>query len=268
MIDAPLADLIGGGIGYRVFYKIAFVTDKGDMITYDNVFNHMIFDGALVVHNLIQNTYKPTHVKPSPLTIEDVKQSYEYLDTPIIYGHTSMTRTIAGYLYNYMMATGRENLKIAFAISTRGKAIYPYLYGNYVKPAVYTVNNTMSMEDICKTHVKSIDELLSNTNFMNAHSSVADIAVYLDKCDFYFSNNRDVCQIKRGDGVNMTVFVKQNLEDIKNINKYNQHIINIGCFDGKWMIIYTVNYNDNNLLELFTNQNTAFLRTEDFVSNC
>ena len=222
MIDAPLADLIGGVIGYRVFYKIHFVTDTNQMITYDNVFNHMMFDGALVVHNLIQNTYKPTHVKPSPLTIQDVEHSYEYLDTPIIDGHTSMTRTIAGYLYKYMKETRRETLKICIAISARGKAIYPYLYGNYVKPAVYTVNNTMSIEDICKTHTKSVYKELSNVNFMNAHSSIADLAVVLDKCDFYFSNNRGVCQIKRADGINMTLLVKQNLEDIQNINKYNQ----------------------------------------------
>ena len=79
---------------------------------------------------------------------------------------------------------------------------------------------------------------------------------------YFYSNNKRCIPYKQ------TQYIKfDNLNITKPIvNKEKQ--INIGCFDGKWMIIYTVNYNDNNLLELFTNQNTAFLRTEDFVSNC
>ena len=267
MIDAPLVDLISGIIGYRVFYKIAFVTDTGQMITYENVFNHMVYDGALVVHHLIQNTYDPTYIKSYPLTIKDVNQSYEYLDTPTIYGFSSMARTIAGYLYKYMKDTGRESLKICISADTRCKAIYPYFYGNYVKIFAFVVTNTMSMEEICKTYIQSRENLLYNTNCINAHSSLSDLALLFGGYDFYFTALRGVCQIKRTDGVNMNLFVKQNLDDIHNVNKYNRHMIFLGCFDEKWTICYIVNYNDNNLLELFANQHAAFSRTEEFVSS-
>jgi hypothetical protein len=189
------------------------------------------------------------------------------LDCPELDGYTSLSRTIAGYLYKYMQETGRNTIKVCFGVSTRGKAIYPYLYGNYFKPAVYTVTNTMSIEDICKTHVQSIDKLLADTNFFNAHTSINELPVYFDNYDFYFSTIRGVCQIKRTDGVNMNLVIKQNLDDIRNIKKYNRHIIHLGYFDNKWMFGYVMNYNDTNLLEFYRNQNIAFIRTDEFVSD-
>ena len=265
LLDNLIVDLIYSSGDYTMS-KITFITDDSKIVNYDNIFKHSTHDGVSMSSVIKQNKCKPTSVKQTTITSNDIKNSYDYLNYERVEGYTSFTSTIAGYLIDYMKETNTDYLKICIVINTRKYTNDPMKLGNYIKPVMYTVKKSMTIDDICKLHAQSIDNVTSSINDTNAHLSLSDlISSVAHRFNFMFIQNRDICQIKRDDGVNLNLCLSQDIKDIDNIKKHSCHIIYIGNFDNKWMIMSAINYDYFNIIECLFNQYLTFVYSKNVI---
>lgn len=265
LFDNLIVDLLANFLNHTM-RRMTYITDDSKVITYDNVFNHMMYDGVLIPSIIKQNKCKPTSVEQAMVTSNDIKNSYEYLDFTTVNGYTSLTCTIAGYLHKYMKETDSGDLRICVIVNTRSYTNDPMRFGNYTKPVLYTVKKSMSIDDICKLHVQSITDVQSKINDVNAHFSLNDLIKCMGYyCNFCFLPNRDICQFERNDGVNMNLCIRQNMNDIRDINKHNRHVIYLGNFDNKWMILHAINYDNYNIIECLSKQQDNFIYSQNVI---